>query len=176
MITLGLVEFLQRHDLRDDLARKIRLRGSFGFFSDFFLRGGMVEDDRAILSAHIIPLAVQCGGIVRFPERLDDFLVGSFRGVELDLDDFCVLGVTPTDVFVSGVFGFAARVAAGDGFDAGQHLEERFCAPEAAAADGGEFSRDSLHVRGFVRVSSVRGECADRQQTADELFHVDDLS
>lgn len=39
MIALGLVEFFQRHDLRDDLVGKILLRGSFGFLGDFFLRG-----------------------------------------------------------------------------------------------------------------------------------------
>lgn len=39
VIVLGFVEFLQRHDFGDDFVGKVLLCGSFGFLSDFFLRG-----------------------------------------------------------------------------------------------------------------------------------------
>lgn len=136
----------------------------------------MVKDDGAILCAGVVALAVQRRGIMRLPKRFDDFLVGSFRGIELDLDDFRVAGITLADLFVGRVFGVAACVTAGDGFDAGQHLEERFSTPEAAAAEGREFSRVGLHSDIFVCVSSGRRQCANRQQTADQLFHVDNHS
>ena len=39
VITLGLVEFLQRHDLSDDLSGEVFLRRSFRFLCYFLLRG-----------------------------------------------------------------------------------------------------------------------------------------
>jgi hypothetical protein len=53
------------------------------------------------------------------------------------------------------------------------NIWKRLGTPEAAAAESREFSRIGLHGCGFVCFPGVRVQCANRQQTADKLFHVD---
>ncbi len=89
------------------------------------------------MCADVFALAVERGRIVRLPKYLQQLLVGDDRGVELNLDDFGVACCARADLLVGGVGGRAPGKAGGDRFDAGDALENRLRAPEAAAAKRG---------------------------------------
>ena len=145
VVRLGLVEFFQRHDLRDDRRLEVRLRLQLGFLGGQLLRLAAVKNDRAVLRAAVRALAVQRGGIVGVPEIAQQFLVGNFLRVKLDLDDLGVAGVAAANLMVGRIFGVPAGVAAGDGEDAGQPLKDRFRTPEAAATHRGKFRVVRFH-------------------------------
>src|SRR2546421_1076178 len=163
VIILGLVECGQGRDFGDDGRREPPLRGLFRFFGRLFLGGIVIKNDGTILRADVRALAVRGRGIMRFPENLQEFFVGDFPGIEFDLDDLGVAGGARADLLVSRILLCAAGITADDGLHAVQSFEDRFHAPEAAAAKGGLFS--------FVgRVHGLFGGsvCAGRNQARDE--------
>src|SRR5262249_22068656 len=96
----------------------------------------VIEDDRAVLRAVVGPLGVERRRVVALPEDLEQVVVGDFRGVVFDLDDLGVPGQPGADHVVGRVRGVAPGVARDDVLDAGDAFEDRFEAPEAAAAEG----------------------------------------
>ena len=117
------------------LAAAAALRG----FRDFLLRIGRVIDRRAILSAGIIPLAVECGRVVEVPEPGKDLLVGDFLGVENDVHHLGMTRVAIADVLVARVSQRATHVARCGGVDAVKLLISRFDTPETTRAQCGGF-------------------------------------
>jgi len=121
------------------------------FFRRQFLRFAVIKDDRAVLCAFIRALAVQRGWVMGLPENIEKFFVGYFRGIKFNLRDLGMAGIAAANLLVSRIRGMAAGKAAGDGFDAGQPLEDGFHAPEAATAKRGEFSFVWVHGVGGLR-------------------------
>lgn len=74
----------------------------------------MVEDDGAILLAHIRSLSVHLGRIVDSEEPAYQCLVGYLRRVEGNLDRFGMAGRAGRDLLVARIIRMAARIA-GDG-------------------------------------------------------------
>src|SRR5260370_37578582 len=99
------------------------LRLRLGPFGGGFLSVVIVENDRAVLRAGVVALAIQCGRVMRVPEIFQQLLVSDNRGVVLDLDHLGVAGIAGADRFVSRVFLGAAGVTAGNGFYSRQLLE-----------------------------------------------------
>src|SRR5271170_4327021 len=70
VIVLGAIKHAERDDLgndrRPEQARGVELL--LGVFGEFLLLVVVVEDHRAILSAHIVALPVLCGRVVRVIE------------------------------------------------------------------------------------------------------------
>lgn len=93
-----------------------------------------VENNGSVLSADIIPLSIESGGVVNFPEEIEEALKANFCGIEGDLNHFSVACAARADLFVCRVFYGAASIAASDANDAGDDLINGFKAPEAAAA------------------------------------------
>ena len=164
VVIFGRVEFLQRGDLGGDGVFPLLLHFDLGGFGDLVLLLGGVVDGGAVLAAVVVALvggafgqefAVMhavflghAGGVMRVPEEVDDFLVADDGGIELDLDDFGMAGVSGADVFIGGIFGFAAGVAADDILDAFNKEILRLHAPEAATTDNGGFRFGGVSGRG----------------------------
>ncbi len=99
----------------------------------------MIEDGRAILGAEIRPLAVARRRVVDAEEHVEHFAVADRGRVEGDLYDLCVSGGAGAYLLVGRVDRRAARVARFDLGHTAELLEHGFQAPEAAAAEGGQF-------------------------------------
>lgn len=107
VIVFGGEKFFCFFDFGDDGPVEELLRPGFGFFGDLFLFGRMGVDCRAVLGADIGALAVERGGVVDFPEKVEDFFVGDDFGIEFDADDFGVSGKAAADIAVGGVGEYA---------------------------------------------------------------------
>lgn len=85
----------------------------------------------------------------------------------MDLRDLGVTGAAGANLFIGGVFRFAAHVARDDGVHAVELLKHGFDAPEAASAKGCGFQIfgvDFAHSAGFRgagcgRLFGAGGEC-----------------
>lgn len=164
VVALGGIKYLQRHDLGDDGIFEVFLRGRLGGFGDFFLFFTMVENDGAVLRAAIVTLPIQSGGIMRVPEKIDDFLVADLGRFEFDLHDLGVAGGFAAHFFICRIFLGSAGVAA----DALEHAWNEFVlgfnAPEAAASDGGEFRFRGGRIGGGER-------CGGHGEEEEKMFH-----
>ncbi len=117
----------RRRDLRDRFHRDLSL--------GFVVR----EDGGPVLRAHIVPLTVQCRGIVDREENPQNFLEGNGLRIERELDDFGVTGGAFADLIIRRVRDGAATVA-------GHHFVypfafqiDRLQTPETATTESGEF-------------------------------------
>src|SRR5467141_2046338 len=138
------------------------LRFGFGFLRRGFLRFGAIEDNGAVLCAAVVALAVQSRRVVSFPKSCQQFFVGNKGGIVFDLNDLGMPGIAGANVLVGWVVCRASRVAASDRLNAGEHLEDRFGAPETAAAESGEFSfvGQALNI---LRLSETCGDAAEQR-------------
>ncbi len=99
-----------------------------------FLLGSVKEDGGAILRAPVGSLTVECGGVVKFEESVEQFLIADFFGIEVKLDDFGMAGLVGTDVFVGGLVELASLITDGGGGDAGDRGEGGFDTPETTCS------------------------------------------
>ena len=80
------------------------------FVRDGFLRFIVMQNNRAILRATIIALAVGCGGIVDGEEDLQQGSVRNHLWVKGNLYDFCVPGRPCANIFIAWVVCVASGV------------------------------------------------------------------
>ena len=99
VVVLRLPEPRQRRHLRDDRAGPglPRVPLSDRGLGLPLLFGRVVEHDRAVLRPHVVPLPVECGGVVQREEDVQQLAVRDDRGVEGDLDDLGVPGRAGAD-------------------------------------------------------------------------------
>src|SRR5258708_13695972 len=96
----------------------------------FLLLFIVIEDRAAILGAYIIPLPVQGGRIMRFPEYFQQFIIGDNGRVISDLQGFRMAGCATANFFV-GRMGHMSACITGDGFyDSFSLLDNGFRTPE----------------------------------------------
>src|SRR5271165_6353004 len=93
VILFGAPERRGGRDFGDNRATEPAARLEPRFQSSRCLSLGLVviEDGRAVLSSDVGPLSVQCGRIVKFPEDLQQPLIGDLGRIKLNLND---LGMT----------------------------------------------------------------------------------
>ena len=139
MIGLGWVEVFERFDGGGDgfVEATGFVQGFFGGFCQLFFFFRSVKSDGLVVMATVAELAAGVGGVVGFPEGIEQVVVGDLVGVIVDLYGFDMTGGIGADLFVGGVFHGAAAVAGDDCFDAFEIAERRLHAPEAAAGKGG---------------------------------------
>ena len=100
-----------------------------GLLCELLLFGSMGVDGGTILRADIIPLTHALGGIVVFPECLQQIFVGRDLGVEDDFHDFGVAGVAAAYLLVRRIRRVAAGVAHRRGYTPG-NFQNSFSAPQ----------------------------------------------
>jgi hypothetical protein len=77
----------------------------------FFLLIIQIENSRTVLLAHIRPLAIQLGEIMRLEEQPGQLLVARFRRIVDHLDRFGMARLIRADLFVGRIINMPARVA-----------------------------------------------------------------
>ncbi len=92
-------------------------------------------DCRTVLATAVIALAQALGGIVGFPEHLEQSLEAEQRRIPDYQYHFRVAGKTAADVLVGCVGGKAACITHRRGDHAGNPPEQAFGAPEAAQSE-----------------------------------------
>ena len=142
VISLGLIEMIERFDFGDDgrgeLAGLVQLTDeAFGLLS---LRVAGIENDRAVLRAGIIALAVKGGGIVRREKDDQEIAIGDQGWVEFDARAFGVAGSAATNIAIGGVRGVPASVTRRDSKNSIEVFEHSVRAPETASAEDGNFT------------------------------------
>src|SRR6266498_686894 len=95
----------------------------------------MIENDRTVLRSHVGSLAIQRGGIVRFPADGQKILVSNLAGIIGDLDHFGMAGLAGADIFIGWICRLAPGIAACDGLDPVEPLENRSHPPEPSSAE-----------------------------------------
>src|ERR1700677_1707206 len=172
VILLGRIKVGQRNDLRHNGRGEMRGGFGLGFFGRLFLRVAAVENNRTVLRADVVALAVEGGRIVGFPENFQQFFVRNDGRIELDLNHFGMAGIAGANVFVTGIGRRAAGKTGDDGFDSGNALKDRLGAPKTAAAKGRglEFcgriggNRISIHKRHEAKTAGQHGHPKRRDQ------------
>jgi hypothetical protein len=165
VILLCPVKGLERNDFGGDRLAEFYLLRLLGGHGEPLLLRSFVEDDRAILRADVGALLVEGGRIMDVPKNIEQLLIGDFRRVVGDPDDFGVAGLVAADILVGRVHGMAAGVAADDVGDSTEFFEERLGAPETAHAEGGGLK--ARRRRGW-RARSVGADGRDGNQEGDE--------
>ena len=102
---------------------------------DGFLPGGCGVDRRAVLGPPVIALAHALGGVVVFPERREQILIGDLFGVETHEHDFGMAGPAAANFPVGRIGVVAAGIAHGGAVHALQSPEQAFGAPKAAHSE-----------------------------------------
>ena len=113
------------------------------------------------------PLAVESGWVVEFEKDVQQLLQREDRGIESNLDGFRMAGVPFTNLVIGWVLDVTVGVAANDGLDAFDALEDDFRAPEASRTEGngfhflfggrGRFGRFFLRFVGAARAAEEGG-------------------
>ncbi len=96
VVILGREKGLKRHDLRHDrrIENFLFFQIAFGRFGNFLLFGVVVKNNRTVLRAHIVALAIELCGIMNLPENVQDLFVRDDVRIKLHLHDFGVTGCT----------------------------------------------------------------------------------
>src|SRR3546814_3950046 len=97
------------------------------------------SDLRTVLSPYIIALPVQCGGIMRSEQHVQQVAIADHFRVKGDAKSLGMTGCTSADLLISGISLVPANVAAFHRQYAFQRIEHRFSAPEASACQSGNF-------------------------------------
>src|SRR5690606_11903574 len=71
---------------------------AFVFFRLLFLLSIVVDARRPVLCPHIVALPVELGGVVRYPEGSQQFIIGDHGGVVIDVCHFGMAGGTGADL------------------------------------------------------------------------------
>jgi len=129
------IEVVEWCDLRGDRIAEFRIRGLLGLLGDFALGLVVGEDNRAILGAVVNPLAVQGGGVVGLPEMLEQRRIVDLLGIEDNLDDLRMPGLTSANLLIGRIPLVSTGIARRDGLDPVEGLEQSFHAPEASTAE-----------------------------------------
>ena len=112
VIILGHVELIELHDLGDDgFAPNVLVVQLFNeLLSLSLLFVIVIENRRAILSAHIRALTVERGRVMDRKEYVQYVLVSDDLRVEFDLYDLRMPGPARADVAVAGVSHFSSSI------------------------------------------------------------------
>src|SRR3546814_20103491 len=86
-----------------DRAGPIPLRPCNRSFSLLLLRGRVGEDSRAVLSPHIIALPVQCGGLMRSEQHVQQVAIADHFRVKGNAKGLGMTGCPCTDILVGGI-------------------------------------------------------------------------
>ena len=137
MLRFGRGEFRKRFKRRDDgigpaFAFVHEINKCLRFFFLFIIR---VENGGTIGSADIIPLAVQCGGIVDLKKEIQQIFEIRFGWI---VGDFQRLGVSRM-ILIGGILILAAGVSSLRVNHARKFAEQVFHSPEASAGKDGCF-------------------------------------
>src|SRR5512141_495031 len=100
----------------------------------FLLRIIMVEDGRAVLSAHVRSLPVEGRGIVILPENREQVVVGDACRIVRHLHDFSVAGAAAADVVIGWILQRSAEVSDSRRENTGDLAVCGFDSPEASRA------------------------------------------
>ena len=143
VVVLRGVEGLQPHDLGHDRLRQPSrgVERALRLLRRAPLCLVLVEDRRAVLVPPIAELPSAVGRVHVVPEGLEELPVAQPRGVVGHLHRLGVAGRPLGHLLVRRVLDSAARVARDDRDDAGDLLQRRLDAPEAAAGEGGTGER-----------------------------------
>lgn len=135
MVVFCGIKDLNRDDLCDDRFTDDSFGGGLGFLRNLFLLWVGVENNRAVLGANVVALAIEGGGIMRVPEQIDHITEADASRIKIDLHHFCMTRGALADGLVGGVFHMAARVAADDFFDALEHFVLGLNAPKTTTSN-----------------------------------------
>jgi len=147
VIVLGGEEGLKRRQLGDNGVCK-KLLGAHFFDHRFgidFLGIRSVEDRRAVLGAYVRALAIKGGRVVDGEEDVQQVREGDDGGVEGDLHGLGMPRGAAANLFIGGVWAFAASVAGNHICDAPDLVKDRFKAPEASTGKHGFFKLFFCH-------------------------------
>src|SRR3546814_6955766 len=84
-------------------AGPIPLRPCNRSFSLLLLLGRVGEDSRAVLSPHIIALPVQCGGIMRSEQHVQQVAIADHFRVKGNAKGLGMTGCTRADLLIGGI-------------------------------------------------------------------------
>ncbi len=143
MVIFRRIEIFCRLNFRDNFSGisagsgKFFCRGSCRFF---LLRIG-IKYRRPILGAHIVALPVKAGGVVQFPEVLQQPFISYDCRIIGNADSFGMSGFAAADLFIRGGFNGSAGVTRFAVDDAFYPAEILLHAPETAGGKNGRFGR-----------------------------------
>ncbi len=147
MVLLGFVELSQRFHLGDD--RFALGQGAVQLFDELLrfplLPLARIENDRAVLGAHVVSLTIERRRIVGSEEDREEIFIGDLAQIEFDPDDLRVSGSPAADLFIGRILHAPAGVSGHDRNHPSKLIEHSFSAPEAASAKNRDFSF-LLHV------------------------------
>jgi hypothetical protein len=114
----------------------------FGFGRGFLFRR-VVKNHGAILRTDIRPLAIASRRIVVTPEDIKERVIGDFRRIKSDLNDFGMAGFVATNILVGRIFRLSSSIA-GDGvFHSAGLSKDCLDPPETSRAKSGFLSAHS---------------------------------
>jgi hypothetical protein len=143
----GFVEMLKRDELGDNGIGPEFGDLGHGAFGDLLLLGAGIKDDRAVVGANVIALAVEGGGVVDGPKNVEDVGVGNNGGVVLDAHGFGMAGGAARDLLVGGVGDVTASITGRYSRDALNLLVGGLQAPKTSSGkDGGLELRRGSHA------------------------------
>src|SRR5262245_30372645 len=147
VVLLGAVEGTGGDDLGHDGPLEAVLRGEprDRRLGRGLLRGGMVEDRRAVLLAHVRALAVRGRGIVVRPEHVQEILVFHAGRIIRDLHRLRVAGAVGAHVLVRRIRRAPSGIADLRRDDTLDLAKRGLDAPETSGGD-----RGLLHARGLL--------------------------
>src|SRR4051794_13232698 len=141
VVVLGVVEVLERGDLRRDLAVaaavQLPLEDALRRLGRLALSVARRVDRRAVLGAHVVALAHSLCRVVVLPEALQQRLVARLLRVEDDEHGLGVARPRAADLVVGRVRREAARVPDGRRVDTRRLPEDALRTPEAAQSEHG---------------------------------------
>ena len=145
---LRLVERLERHDLGHDRVAPDAFGHGLvaGLHRRRPLRLVVGQNDRAVLRAAVIALAIGRRRVVDAPEDGQDILVVNYRRVIPHLDDLSVARPLAAHLLIGRVGHVAAGVAGDDARHAGHVAVDGVETPETAAAQRRDFELLVTHL------------------------------
>ena len=146
---------------------------SFDFSAMQFLLLVAIQNDGAIRRAFVRALTVQRRRVVRLPENFQQLVVGNLRGIKFNLRHLGMAGRLGADFLIGRIFRGAAGESARDGNDAGQPFKNGLHAPEAAAAEVGDFSFVCVHRYWFgcAQRGKIQRACGKQNKMVCFIFH-----
>ena len=141
MVRLRQVKHREGGDLGHDrrIPNTIVFESPNRIFSGFSLLFMMIENRGSILGPYICALAIQRRGVMDAEEHFQDRTEGEKAGIECDLNNFGVTGCPGADIQVGRIGDGSTSVPHFDIFNARQFIEDGVQAPEASAAECGDF-------------------------------------
>lgn len=128
------------------------------FFGFGFLLINCVENGRPVLCTDIRALAVEGGRVVNGKEDVQKVSEGDDGGVVDDSDHLGMACGAAANLFVGGVWTFAASIARNNVYHAPHLVKYGFEAPEASAGEHSLVEWLSIHKDNYSLISQVNRE------------------